>query len=149
MDLLSPDFYENRKDFIVGWLAILSDASGEQLAQMLEDIWNKHEGESIKSVDWKRRTLFLLQTICICFGGKRLASLFEIIALDYKASRSGMPDLLLWKQESNTVTGEMKSDILFSEVKGPTDKLSTKQYLWIHKLLSKDIPVELCYIRTK
>ena len=47
--------------------------------------------------------------------------------------RSGLPDLTLWNPES----GEMK----FVEVKGPGDKLSYKQILWIRLAMKKPLVV--------
>jgi hypothetical protein len=47
--------------------------------------------------------------------------------------RSGLPDLTLWNPE--------KEEIWFVEVKGPGDKLSFKQILWIRQVMN-------CVLRT-
>jgi Fanconi-associated nuclease 1 len=41
--------------------------------------------------------------------------------------RSGLPDLTLWNPDTETVW--------FVEVKGPGDKLSYKQILWIRSVI--------------
>ena len=133
LDILAWDFYEKRKDSFEALLTVISGETEKELSQRLECCWEEHYGETLRSVEWKRYSLTLLQTLVTCFGGQRLSKLFRIVAQNYKASRSGMPDLLLWKtgQESDS------SDILFSEVKGPRDRLSPKQVLWNHRLSSR------------
>lgn len=146
MDLLSSDFFVNRKELFDNALTEIEKYSNEELSRTLETFWNLHKGQIIHSIDWNRYPLILYQTICSCFGGVRLSNILRIIAQNYKASRSGMPDLLLWKlhiDENGTQTGE----ILFSEIKGPRDRLSPKQYLWIHKMIQNDIPVEVLHVK--
>ena len=146
MDLLSYDFYKNREDLFEAAFSIISSSSTEELSLQLEKLWENHRGELVQAVDWNRYPLVLYQTICTCFGGERLANLLRIVAQNYKASRSGMPDLLLWKLQFDE-NGSPMHDILFSEVKGPRDRLSAKQILWIHRMLQSDIPVEVLHVK--
>lgn len=60
---------------------------------------------------------------------------------DYRFTRSGFPDLLLW----NTYAKSIKA----VEVKGPGDQLSTKQTLWINYLSSIGIDSEVCRVQPK
>lgn len=145
LDLLSSSFYESREKDFEDYFNMISNSCTEELAKILEDFWNEHNGEILHAVDWNRYSLSLLQTICCCFGGELLSKLFRIVAQNYKASRSGMPDLLLWKITPSEY--EIKYDILFSEVKGPRDRLSAKQYLWIHRMLEANIPVEVLHVK--
>ena len=72
------------------------------------------------------------------FDPGQLSSVCARFAEDYGAVRAGFPDLTVW----NSVENKLK----VIEVKGPNDKLSHKQILWIDFLLSLEIPVEICHI---
>ena len=146
MDLYSSDFYKSRAHLFDSALLTIKNSSSEELSASLETFWKEHEGEIIQAVDWKRFPLLLYQTVCTCFGGTLLSELFRVVAQNYRASRSGMPDLLLWKLtiDENNV---QHCEVLFSEVKGPRDRLSAKQILWIHRMLQANIHVEVLYVK--
>lgn len=58
------------------------------------------------------------------------------MAQEYQQRGGGIPDLLLWNAEKQTV--------FFAEVKSENDQLSDTQRLWIHILLGAGVQVELC-----
>merc|ERR1712110_87698 len=57
---------------------------------------------------------------------------------DHRSTRSGLPDLTTWSPGQRTVR--------MIEVKGPGDKLSTKQILWIEFLNSVGIQTQVCHV---
>ena len=90
---------------------------------------------------------------------------------DYRHCRAGLPDLVVWNTSENTykvryrhvlairnrVIPESCLIILLSlvtrvlllqlvEVKGPTDRLSQKQQIWLDELQKLGADVEVCHV---
>ncbi|CEQ43030.1 SPOSA6832_04915, partial [Sporobolomyces salmonicolor] len=79
--------------------------------------------------------------VCLqCTGGPALASILTMFVEEYGHRTGGIPDLCLWNPTTATV--------LFSEIKGPGDKLSETQKVWIDVLLSAGVGVEVCRVVT-
>ncbi|KJH40262.1 VRR-NUC domain protein [Dictyocaulus viviparus] len=76
-----------------------------------------------------------------CCPRLALLSILKRIVMDYRNCRSGFPDLTMW----NTVT----RTVAVIEVKGPNDRLSTKQRLWLDFFMSQDIRAEVCHVIAK
>lgn len=74
-----------------------------------------------------------------CFSSNQLTSLCKFMAQNYRYCRSGGPDLILW----STTLNKCK----FVEVKGPGDRLSHKQIMWMDFFLKNSIDVEVCYVK--
>jgi fanconi-associated nuclease 1 len=72
-----------------------------------------------------------------------LSQICKIFSEEYGHRTGGMPDLCLWK------CTESERKCLFSEVKGPGDRLSETQEIWIDFLagLGGTLEVELCHLR--
>merc|ERR1719147_681472 len=62
----------------------------------------------------------------------------ERMIKDHRSYRSGIPDLTVWNCQAK--------EIRLIEVKGPGDRLSTKQILWIRFLNSVGIKTEVCHV---
>ncbi|KAG0236563.1 hypothetical protein BGW42_003218 [Actinomortierella wolfii] len=88
-------------------------------------------------VSWAFEKEELLQ-IAECIGGNALAEICRHLAQEYGQRCSGMPDLCCWDYG--------KKRVKFVEVKGPGDRLSTKQKVWIDLLSSVCVDVELCLV---
>merc|ERR1719391_1998338 len=73
-----------------------------------------------------------------CMETYKLSLVLDRMIKDHRTYRSGLPDLTLWNPE----TREMK----FVEVKGPGDKLSYKQILWIRFFNEIGITAEVCHV---
>ena len=73
-----------------------------------------------------------------CLPPASLAAVMERMVRDHRATRSGLPDLTVWCPRS----GQLRC----VEVKGPGDRLSTKQILWIRFLNSAGIQTEVCHV---
>jgi fanconi-associated nuclease 1 len=78
-----------------------------------------------------------------CIGPSNLSQICKIFSEEYGHRTGGMPDLCLWKYT------EREKRCLFSEVKGPGDRLSETQENWIDFLagLGGTLEVELCHLR--
>ncbi|KAL0278898.1 UNVERIFIED_CONTAM: hypothetical protein PYX00_000579 [Menopon gallinae] len=74
-----------------------------------------------------------------CLGISKFADICERLVRDFKVYRSGFPDLTLWNPE----TGKCK----FVEVKGPNDKLSPKQMIWLDFLSKINVDCEVCNVK--
>ncbi|KAF8948933.1 hypothetical protein BGZ47_001142 [Haplosporangium gracile] len=89
-------------------------------------------------VNWSFTKEELLE-VAECIGGNALAEICKILAQEYNKRCSGMPDLCCWDYDKKLVK--------FVEVKGPGDRLSSKQQVWIDLLTSLHIDIELCIVQ--
>lgn len=111
-----------------------------------------------------------------CIGGVILRDLFSHLATDYRHRRSGFPDLVVWNANKLTfkvfclqkcsvlsvwkevsiiyvatlflsyLTSHLPITYQVVEVKGPGDKLSAKQQLWLNKFATFGAAAEVCYV---
>ncbi|KAI4468343.1 fanconi-associated nuclease 1 [Holotrichia oblita] len=137
LDFYSEEFYKNREALInARLLDIKSNWSEEQLKTYIIETWN--------SVS-KYKSLFVLdhirdgQKLCKivnCIGRNITSDICRRLVENFRDHRAGMPDLFVYNERK----------CKFVEVKGPGDKLSTKQKLWINFLLSIGADAEVCYV---
>lgn len=89
--------------------------------------------------------------------------MFRLLAQDYKGWGHGLPDLLLWKENGKRCppalshAGALHPDpashwlpeglAKLVEVKGPRDRLSAYQQVWLDQLLASGLDCEVCYVR--
>ena len=140
LDLNTDHFYLNRKESIDRKVQELRDHDIEYIFGLVEDVWNRFEGTQCSLVNWSLfENLDELKGLLLCFTNEKIASLCEYIAQGYRYCRSGGPDLILWSTKSKTVK--------FVEVKGPGDKLSFKQIVWLDFLQKALIGCEVCYVK--
>ncbi|CAL1527691.1 unnamed protein product, partial [Lymnaea stagnalis] len=138
LDLYSDSFYSRRKDVIEERLVKLAQSSVEDLQILCEETWSSHEGSQCVGLGWERvRSLESVKEIIACMGGNVLSGLLARHARCPRHTRSGFPDLTLW----NPHTGALK----ICEVKGPGDRLSHKQILWIDYLIKLGVDAEVCH----
>uniref|UniRef100_A0A914LMI6 Fanconi-associated nuclease n=1 Tax=Meloidogyne incognita TaxID=6306 RepID=A0A914LMI6_MELIC len=76
-----------------------------------------------------------------CCSPVLLHALFKKLCSNFRQSRSGFPDLTLWNAE------ERKLAVV--EVKGPSDKLSTKQQIWLDFFKSQGVRAVVCHVSAK
>ncbi|KAI8774684.1 fanconi-associated nuclease 1 [Biomphalaria glabrata] len=140
LDFYSEAFYERRKDVIEDRLQKLSNNSVQELESIVEDIYDQHEGSQCIGINWERmRSADVVKEIVSCLGGQLLSGVIARYAQCPRHTRSGFPDLTLW----NSQTKKLK----ICEVKGPGDRLSHKQILWIDYLLKLGIDAEVCHVK--
>ncbi len=157
LDYATDAFYESRKEKIIERLKQI-EASMDFVLEKIDTVVSKNNGvQSI--VNWKEINLDQLKSIALCVGGKGLAAILKVFAEDQTKSRSGFPDVIMYFEcfkngqrilESFPTKSDQGNVIpapaLFSEVKGPRDKLSDKQYIWIDILLAANCCVHVCHI---
>ncbi|XP_041853921.1 fanconi-associated nuclease 1 [Melanotaenia boesemani] len=139
LDLYTDCFYENRKEAIASRIQLLGEASIQTLCDMLEDIWNSQESKVCSLVSWERfSSLQQAQSLVACLGGTFLAAIIDRMGKDYRHCRGGLPDLVVWNTSNNTYK--------LVEVKGPNDRLSHKQQIWLDELQKLGADVEVCHV---
>ncbi|NXG02853.1 FAN1 nuclease, partial [Sakesphorus luctuosus] len=140
LDLYTDSFYENRRDVIEARLQQLHSASSETLAKLIADVWTTQEGKAAALVSWGRFvSLQQVQSLVSCLGGEFLSGVFRRLSKDLRHCRGGLPDLVVW----STHTQHFK----LVEVKGPKDRLSPKQTLWLSELQALGAAVEVCHVQ--
>ncbi|XP_036417627.1 fanconi-associated nuclease 1 [Colossoma macropomum] len=139
LDFHTDSFYGNRQEAIEARAELLREASTETLQELLAEVWNSQEGRVCALVNWERfSSLQQAQSLVACLGGHFLSGVVIRMAKDYRHSRGGLPDLVIW----NTSTNSYK----LVEVKGPNDRLSQKQQLWLEELQKLGADVEVCHV---
>uniref|UniRef100_A0A8C0G8M8 Fanconi-associated nuclease n=1 Tax=Chelonoidis abingdonii TaxID=106734 RepID=A0A8C0G8M8_CHEAB len=139
LDLYTDSFYENRKDAIESRLQLLHAASSETLNEMIANVWNAQQGKAAVLVSWDRFTsLQQAQSLVACFGGPFLSGVCRRLSKDLRHCRGGLPDLVVWS------TQEHRFKLV--EVKGPNDRLSHKQMIWLDELKKLGAAVEVCHV---
>ncbi|XP_069838039.1 fanconi-associated nuclease 1 [Dendropsophus ebraccatus] len=139
LDLYTDCFYENRKDAIENRLQLLQDSPTDILHDMMANVWNEHLGESAALVVWERfSSLQQAQGLVSCLGGPILSGICRKMSKDIRHSRGGLPDLVVWNAQKKTFK--------LVEVKGPNDRLSHKQMVWLHELRKMGADVEVCHV---
>nr|XP_040019378.1 fanconi-associated nuclease 1 [Gasterosteus aculeatus aculeatus] len=139
LDLYTDRFYENRKEAIDTRVQLLSESSVETLHDMLEDVWTSQEGKVCSLVSWERfSSLQQAKSLVSCLGGAFLGGIIRRMSKDYRHCRGGLPDLVVWNASNNSCK--------LVEVKGPTDRLSQKQQIWLDELKKLGADVEVCHV---
>ena len=131
-------FYSARRTEIDIRLAQLRSLEREEMAEEVVTAWSRHQ-DTLSLVNW---SVFpsetMVRQLVLCFDPLSLVSVLERMVVDHRSTRSGLPDLTLWNPREGVVR--------CVEVKGPGDKLSTKQILWIRFLNSVGISSEVCHV---
>ncbi|XP_061891314.1 fanconi-associated nuclease 1 isoform X2 [Entelurus aequoreus] len=137
LDLYTDCFYENRKEAVESRVQLLKEASVETLHTILEDVWTSQKGKVCACVNWERFTsLSQAQSLVSCMGGAFLAGVIARMAKDLRHCRGGLPDLVVWNSSTYKLV----------EVKGPSDRLSQKQQIWLDELQKLGADVEVCHV---
>uniref|UniRef100_S4RQH3 Fanconi-associated nuclease n=1 Tax=Petromyzon marinus TaxID=7757 RepID=S4RQH3_PETMA len=139
LDLYTDGFYENRRELLDERLAQLRGATGAELQEIVVAAWTAHEGEACGLVSWERlMTLSQATSLVASLGGRLLAGVCERLAKNLRHNRGGLPDLVVWSSQT------LQCKLV--EVKGPNDRLSQKQLLWLHELMQLGAQVEVCHV---
>uniref|UniRef100_A0A8K9XIB9 Fanconi-associated nuclease n=1 Tax=Oncorhynchus mykiss TaxID=8022 RepID=A0A8K9XIB9_ONCMY len=139
LDLFTDCFYGNRREAIETRVQVLCEASIETLHNLMAEAWTNQEGKVCSLVNWERfSSLQRAQSLVSCLGGSFLGGMITRMAKDYRHCRAGLPDLVVWNTSNNTYK--------LVEVKGPSDKLSQKQQIWLDELQRLGADVEVCHV---
>ncbi|XP_018021778.1 fanconi-associated nuclease 1-like [Hyalella azteca] len=138
LDLDYPNFYLARKISIDERVREVAGMTDGDVADAVSRVWSQHHGE-ISIVNWDLFKSEQHATDLILSLGVSVVSLIcDRLARDHRFTRSGFPDLVVW----NPSTKESR----IVEVKGPNDRLSTKQILWLDYLLQAGAVAEVCHV---
>ena len=80
-----------------------------------------------------------LLEVAECLGGHSISVVCQMLVEEWDHCSSGMPDLVIWRMEDRVVR--------FVEVKGPGDRLSETQKIWIDVLLRAGIEVQVGIVK--
>ncbi|XP_062402515.1 fanconi-associated nuclease 1, partial [Sardina pilchardus] len=139
LDLHTDCFYGNRRAAVDARVQLVREASGETLQELLAHAWHSQQGRVCALVSWERfASLQQAQSLVGCMGGSFLAEVMLRMARDYRHCRAGLPDLVVWSSAS--------ASYKLVEVKGPSDRLSQKQQIWLDELSKWGADVEVCHV---
>jgi Fanconi-associated nuclease 1 len=142
LDLQTEHFYSNRKEQIDSRLELLDNSPIEFVCELISECWTKYCGVECSIVNWALfDSLDELLSLIRCFSSHQLTSLCAFMCKNYRYCRSGGPDLLVWSTRTNKCK--------FVEVKGPGDRLSYKQMMWLDFLIKNAIDCEVCYVKSQ
>ncbi|VDP06118.1 unnamed protein product [Heligmosomoides polygyrus] len=134
VDLNSRNLYESRRERFDNRFLWLQTASEEDITDAVRITWTAQHSLETSEINWD---LFLDEFFFCCPRQGVLAVLRRIVT-DYRNCRSGFPDLTMWNTTTKTVA--------VVEVKGPGDRLSTKQRLWLDFFTRHEIRAEVCHV---
>ncbi|XP_018350909.1 PREDICTED: fanconi-associated nuclease 1-like isoform X2 [Trachymyrmex septentrionalis] len=137
LDLYTSEFYENRKKEIDEKLQDIRSYDSEKLSKHLQNEFESYS--KYKSIS--QGNIFddsnIFKEIAFCLGVKGVVGICERLIHNFSLWKAGFPDIIVW----NINTKQYK----IVEVKGPNDKLSTKQTLWLNYLNRIGLNTEVCY----
>lgn len=139
LDLCTDSFFASRRPALEARLQLIHDAPAESLRAWMAATWQEQEGRVASLVSWDRFTsLQQAQDLVSCLGGPVLSGVCRRLAADFRHCRGGLPDLVVWNSQSHRFK--------LVEVKGPNDRLSHKQMIWLAELQKLGAEVEVCHV---
>ncbi|XP_004391375.2 fanconi-associated nuclease 1 [Trichechus manatus latirostris] len=139
LDLYTDSFFASRKTAIEARLQLIHAAPAETLRAWLAAAWQAQEGRLASIVSWDRfASLQQAQDLVSCLGGRVLSGVCRRLAADFRHCRGGLPDLVVWSSQNHRIK--------LVEVKGPNDRLSQKQMIWLDELQKLGAEVEVCHV---
>ncbi|MCW3491536.1 CFI-box-CTERM domain-containing protein [Dethiobacter alkaliphilus] len=133
-DFFTADFYKRRESLIKNRIRELSS---KDLEQTIITAHKKYYGLNFRMIEnWERFSVDELTVVAKRLQAEKIFAILERILIDVSENRSGLPDLLVYNNET----------LFMSEVKGEKDKLTDKQMAWHDFLQSIGLTVQLCFI---
>ena len=159
LDFHTQDFYRSRQEAIERRLECVRSWSCEAVIDHVTRVWHDKKGQT-SLVAWDRfADVDTIQGLLLCIPPSVMAAVSHRLLRDYRHFRSGFPDLTVWnpvnkvKFATNYVpkanvcsTFRPSQTWRIVEVKGPNDRLSTKQILWLDFLVSNGVEAEVCHV---
>lgn len=139
LDLYTDSFFSSREQALEARLQLIHSAPAVSLRAWVTEAWQAQQGRVASLVSWDRFTsLQQAQDLVSCLGGPVLSGVCRRLATDFRHCRGGLPDLVVWSSQSHRCK--------LVEVKGPSDRLSCKQMLWLDELQRLGAEVEVCHV---
>ena len=131
----SPNFYERRRQLIVDRSEELRTAN---LSEEIATAYAQHRRKPCRPVEnWEQFSLTQLQPVCAVFPNDAVLSCIDRLLRDFRINRSGLPDLILWRDGKPAV----------AEVKGLGDRLSGEQQRWLE--FFRNAGIHACVVRVQ
>ena len=107
-----------RKEIIEKKLDRIENMDRDEIKEYFSSEYEKHKNVHNLLVNWdaQRLTRQRMASIAYCMGGKLIVMFLRKLSMDFKNWCSGMPDLVLWRED--------KKMVKFAEVKSENDHLS-------------------------
>lgn len=138
LDFDSDDFYSSRRVEIEALLTEILAWDDTRLTEVVRERWARYFGV-MSLVNWELfRSADHMLGLMLCLERAQLAGICRRLMLDHRCTRSGFPDLTLWNPA--------KKRCVIVEVKGPGDRLSNKQVLWIDYLNKLGVTAVTCHV---
>ncbi|VDM60871.1 unnamed protein product [Angiostrongylus costaricensis] len=134
IDLNSKSLYDNRQERFDERFKWVGSATEEELTETILTTWNARRNVETSEINWE----LFQDEFFFCCPRLGLLSILKRIVMDYRNCRSGFPDLTMWNTPTKTIA--------VVEVKGPGDRLSTKQRLWLDFFTRQNIRAEVCHV---
>ncbi|MBZ3877102.1 Fanconi-associated nuclease 1 [Sciurus carolinensis] len=139
LDLCTDSFFTSRGSVLEARLKMIHSAPAENLRAWVAATWQAQEGRVTSLISWDRFTsLQQAQDLVSCLGGPILSGVCRRLASDFRHCRGGLPDLVVWNSQNH--------HFKLVEVKGPNDRLSQKQMIWLDELQKLGAEVEVCHV---
>ncbi len=132
LDLYHSDFVDKRAQQIE---AVFQTISKHGLNHLL-DTYGEKQGIANPFVHWNHFPKALIGHSIESMPNALIIGLFKVLLSDLKLFRTGMPDLIAFKDE----------EFHWIEVKGPGDKLQDNQWRWIKEFERLSVPFSVCYV---
>ncbi|MEZ8231399.1 VRR-NUC domain-containing protein [Vibrio splendidus] len=132
LDLYHSDFVDKRAEQVE---AVFQTISKHGLNHLLY-IYDQKHGIANPFVHWNYFPRSLVEHSMKAIPNALIVDLFKVILSDLKLFRTGMPDLIAFKDK----------EFHWIEVKGPGDKLQDNQWRWIKEFERLSVPFSVCYV---
>ncbi|MCF7497557.1 VRR-NUC domain-containing protein [Vibrio sp. L5-1] len=132
LDLYHSDFVDKRAEQVE---AVFQTIFKHELNQLL-NIYDQKRGIANPFVNWNYFPRSLVEHSMEAIPNALIVDLFKVILSDLKLFRTGMPDLITFKDK----------EFHWVEVKGPGDKLQDNQWRWIKEFERLSVPFSVCYV---
>ncbi|KAK6753836.1 hypothetical protein RB195_013056 [Necator americanus] len=142
IDLNSRALYENRREIFDERFTWLETAAESEIEDVIRTTWDAQHLLENSEINWELfENVDDFLEFFFCCPRKGLLAILRRVITDYRNCRSGFPDLTMWNTKTRNVA--------VVEVKGPGDRLSTKQRLWLDYFMRHDIRAEVCHVIAK
>ena len=135
-DLYSSQFYVQRAELIGNAMSSLVDGSYQQI---IRHRWQQKQGITNRFLNWRLLSPELLECALQSIPAEHLQRVFKHMLTDLRHHCSGMPDLVLFNQQTNTYE--------LVEVKGPGDRLQEHQKFWLDFYQRNNLPAKVVYVQ--
>ena len=134
-DLYLPDFYEKRQAQVQARLAEFNDA--DELVAALWHTFETHSGTANPFVVWEPGIWEMVKVLAARIELPALKIIVQIMAENLVENSRGMPDLLIWNEDSYELL----------EIKSPNDTLSNQQLFWLRTFRELGVNARVLRVR--